>query len=352
MVGILKKIFVVLALFLIITSSVNASPLKITFINPGFEQSNPTGPFWHEVSQFMQAAANDFDILLNIEYANRNHILMKSLISDALLQSPDFLILVDEKGITTEYLLTLNSISSTAIYYLLNSPDDKELTRLNNHGYNILGSLTPDNFQAGSELASSLTSLSNSASINLLALEGDYSTTASLERSNGLHFAVKNDHNVTLIDSSVANWSKQQGYLKALGLLKRHPSINAIWCANDAIAKGAIKALLELDKRSKVKVGAINWSQPDNGIDIEIGGHVTLGALTMVKLYDIHSGKAPLEAAHLKIPIFTKKNKSAMQLLKILKNNTFNKLDFKRFSKSAKEPLPFTISNLVNETEL
>lgn len=346
----MQKYLVLMIMLIMPALSVHATQLKVTFINPGFEKANPTGPFWYEVAQIMQASANDFNIDLSIKYANRNHIMMKSLIADALKKSPDFLILVDEKSITTDYLLTLEK-RSTAIYYLLNSPDDTSLARLKKHGHKVVGSIVPDNFQAGKQLISSLSSLNNpTVPLNILALEGDYSTSASLDRSAGLRSEVEQQKNTTVIDSVVANWSEQQGYAKTLGLLKRHPHINTIWCANDAIAKGAIKALFELNKRESVNVGAINWSQPDlnSDIDVEVGGHVTLGGLAIVKLYDIYHGVSSSIPEHLQQAIFTDKNHHAMLLLKLLKNNKLNSLNFTQFSNTTAKPEPFSIANLIN----
>lgn len=346
----MRHIFALTITLLTITLSAQAAQINVTFINPGFEQRNPTGPFWHEVAQIMQASADSFDINLRIEYANRNHIIMKSLIAEALKKSQDFLILVDEKGITTEHLLTIKN-RSTSIYYLLNKPNEDALTRLNMHGYKIAGSVIPDNFQAGKQLINSLASLNNSTlPLNILALEGDYSTNASLERSAGLHSEIKKHKTMTLVDSVIVNWSEEQSYLKSVGLLKRNPHINTIWCANDAIAKGAIQALVDLKKRSSVNVGAINWSQPtlNNGIEIEIGGHVTLGGLAIVKLYDIYNNAGPVKPEHLELAVFSNKNQHAVQLLSKLKNKTLNELNFMKFSETTDQPVNFSIVNLID----
>ena len=68
------------------------SQTKVTFINPGFSSDNPTGNFWQHVSLFMQEAANDLNIKLSVRYADRNHILMKQLVRDALSETDSYLI--------------------------------------------------------------------------------------------------------------------------------------------------------------------------------------------------------------------------------------------------------------------
>ncbi|WP_392344857.1 hypothetical protein [Pseudoalteromonas prydzensis] len=71
----------------LIVSPHSIAALNIIFVNPGFADSsaeiNTTGNFWFKVSKIMRNAADDLDINLHIKYANRNHILMKELISQA-----------------------------------------------------------------------------------------------------------------------------------------------------------------------------------------------------------------------------------------------------------------------------
>jgi len=52
--------------------------IKVTFLNSGISDPNdPTGGFWLSVSAFMKAAAEDFNIDLEIIYAERDHLLMR-----------------------------------------------------------------------------------------------------------------------------------------------------------------------------------------------------------------------------------------------------------------------------------
>lgn len=114
----LKTVFITICLFYLPGVFAKQS---IIFINPGHADTNVTGPFWFEVSQLMQNAAKDFDLDLTIHYANRNHIEMKSLVTKAIKAKPDMLILVDEKSVLTQQLLSLSPVP-TPIYFLLNSP--------------------------------------------------------------------------------------------------------------------------------------------------------------------------------------------------------------------------------------
>ena len=108
----LKTVFFIICLFCL--PSVFAKQ-SIIFINPGHADTNVTGPFWFEVSQLMRDAAKDFDLDLTIHYANRNHIEMKSLVANAIKAKPDMLILVDEKSVLTQQLLSLKDVLTTPL---------------------------------------------------------------------------------------------------------------------------------------------------------------------------------------------------------------------------------------------
>ena len=134
-------------------SSYSINALEIIFINPGFSNSteansNKTGDFWFHVSKIMQNAATDLDVTLTIKYANRNHILMKELIQQAINDKPDYLLLVNEKNVTSKYLSKINS-NNVPIYFLLNRPSPASLDMLRENGTNIVGSVTPNNRVAG-----------------------------------------------------------------------------------------------------------------------------------------------------------------------------------------------------------
>ncbi|WP_404343843.1 ABC transporter substrate-binding protein [Pseudoalteromonas mariniglutinosa] len=333
---------------LLCLNTVAAKSPKVIFINPGHANNNITGPFWHEVSALMADAAADFNIELNTYYANRNHILMKSLIIDAIAVNPDMLILVDEKGILTSLLTSLPAFD-TPIYFLLNRPTDKNLQALLKQGVNIQGSVVPNNIQAGRLLAEQLAKKTTSATF--YAISGDYVTQASLDRSTGLQQYLS-EQNQSLSAQSVANWSAEEAYHQSFAVLSHDTTINAVWCANDAIALGAIRTLVAMKKRNKVIVGSINWpaSVINNAIDVSIGGHVTLGALAIINSYDILHSSQPAKIKHHTLDIFSLHNPQSLKLVQQIHANQVN-IDFRQFSHSAPQRLEFTINNLLAQVK-
>ncbi|QBG37174.1 ABC transporter substrate-binding protein [Litorilituus sediminis] len=331
---------------------------SVVFLNPGYPAENTTGYFWTNVTEFMQAAADDLDIQLTTIYAYRNHILMKSLVEEILRHDPDYVILVNEKGIAVNIAKQIAQ-HKVAIFMLLNDLDKAALNALSaeDKGF-IVGSVTPDNYKAGKKLLQRLVAQGDSlhssgesvCTQKILALQGDYSTPASIAREQGLKDGLLALPKLALVDSSVANWSKQQAYQKVKGIMQRS-RIDIIWAANDAMAFGAKKAVKEANLDYPVVIGGINWDVNDEQfpLDISFGGHVTLGAKAMTMLYDIHHQQLPVEQRHINIDIFeSSENAAFLPFVDKLKDKRFAGYDFTLFTGKTGNKRQFTIENLTD----
>lgn len=339
--------------------TLNSHALEVTFVNPGYSEDNTaensTGNFWYKVAKLMDNAADDLGIKLNVKYANRNHIVMKALIRDAIKDQPDYLILVDEKSVSSDFITKINT-HNIPILFLLNPPSPNQRVMLKERGLNIIGSVSPDNRNVGRMLAQALFeehSNHSDAPANMLALLGDYSTPASIERTEGLMDYVSRS-NITLIAKDVANWSENESFIKTVAFLHLAPEINLIWCANDAIAFGAKRALKKLNKEATVKVGGINWDATPKTLkplDASYGGHVLLGAYALVILYDHHKKPLIWPIPHNTYPIFTRLTAENKALISLINKNSLDDVNFKNFSKTTEHWQAFTIGNLLKELE-
>lgn len=338
-------------------SSYSINALEIIFINPGFSNSteansNKTGDFWFHVSKIMQNAATDLDVTLTIKYANRNHILMKELIQEAINDKPDYLLLVNEKNVTSQYLSKIDS-NKVPIYFLLNRPSPASLEQLQKNGVNVVGSITPNNRVAGKSLMQQLyKKFTNKTKTpaHTLALLGDYTTPASTLRTQGLMDFLAQTPKVTLTAKEVANWSEQEGYIKTMAYMHQAPEINIIWCANDAIAFGAKRALKQLNMQSQVIVGGINWEVPPNNgseLDVSIGGHVLLGAYALVNLFDNHTQPKHNPLLHRTADIFDPLTAENIPLYNAINTTGLAEINFIQFSKTRADWHEFTIENLL-----
>ncbi len=334
-----------------------AFDFKVVFLNPGYPNDNATGRFWSNVSLFMNAAAKDLDIELITLYANRNHILMKSLTKEIISHQPKYIILVNEKGIASNIIKGL-APHKIPIFMLLNNLSKQDLSSLTNKEKDVIkGSVVPNNYLVGKQLIKGLIDIHESlppTKINgdrpktLLALGGDFTTPASLERERGLLDIVNFNKKIELLDNSVANWSKKQAYHKVKGLLQRK-RIDIIWAANDAMAFGAKTAVDESNLTYPVAIGGVNWDVEEkiSPINLSYGGHVTLGALALTMLKDIDSNTLPNKERHKIINIFESSLSEYYPLfVSRLDVKKLKHYDFSKFTRSARSPLEFNIKNL------
>ncbi|WP_386032881.1 ABC transporter substrate-binding protein [Thalassotalea euphylliae] len=343
-------------LLVIATSNVTiASDFKVVFINPGHPDRDSTGTFWSTVNHVMLAAADDLNIELITLFANRDHILMKELANDVAKHRPDFAIIVNEKGAGLELAKTIAG-HDIPIFTLLNGFSLAERATLTDkQKSSIIGSLTPDNFNAGKLLAKDLVALHrlkyvNQSSFNLLALQGDYRSAAAIERGKGLSDFLSTQPDIDLIDNPVANWSKDEAYLKVKGLLRRQ-RIDIIWAANDPMAFGASRAVKEANLPYKVTIGGFNWDEANSlyPIDISYGGHVTLGAKALVMLKDFKANSMQPCEMHQTVNIFEPSSEDRVARFNAnISDRSYERFDFKRFSKSHPNRASFVMESFVS----
>lgn len=347
-------IFVLVATF---CSSLSAAELKIVFINPGHPQGDETGKFWSDVDRFMQAAAKDLNIELITLFAERNHIQMKDMAKSVVKHQPDYVIIVNEKGVGIN-LVKLIAPYNLPIFTLLNGFTQNELSRLTEQQKKLLiGDLVPNNFLVGKGLMQSLYqshkgSRNKSEHVEVLALLGDYRSWAATERQAGLDAEISANDKLTLFDSTVSNWSQAEAYRKVKAVLHRH-SIDIIWAANDPMAFGANIAVKEAGLTEQVTIGGINWdlTYQSGPIDVSFGGHVTLGAKSLVMLADHHAGLMKNCEMRVKHNIFQSSNRDRLvRFLANTKGNNVESFDFARFSKKHKTPVVYDLNVFINNS--
>lgn len=328
----------------------------VVFINPGSSENDGTGPFWQYVSRFAVAAAEDLDLKLTILYANRHHLFMKELVHKAVALKPDYLILVNEKGVGGQLLRMLTG-TDIQVFFLLNYLSKPELDRLGEaHLQRIIGSVEPNNFQAGKQLALSLLQLGLSSSqqspLSLYALLGDYRTVAALERQRGLQSATaKYPNRINVLDERVAYWSYSESYQLTKAVLSKGYAVDLIWAANDTMGFGAKAAAKDLGL--SVLVGGINWElqEEDTALDISIGGHMALSAEALVYIAMFEQGLVTSEK-HWQSDIFQSLDtQSSKALMKMIEQIQLRSIDFKRFLVPQENRPAFTIDNLVRFAE-
>ncbi|MFB9885322.1 ABC transporter substrate-binding protein [Balneatrix alpica] len=320
---------------------------RITFINPGHREKG----FWKDVSDTMQAAAEQLGFALTIHSSNREWPTMLEHANRVIQanEPPDILILVNEHQQAAELVAAANQ-RGIKTFLLLNNLTAEQIQMVGEARQQLphwLGSLTPDNRRAGYEMAHSL--LANlpphqsKHPLALLSLAGDYLTPASLQRLEGLDDAI--GHHPDLVEQRrlTAQWSFEQAYnLTRLWLIDKQP-LGAIWAANDDIALGAIKALEEADIQpgKQVKVCGLNWSRPaleavqQGKMTLTHGGHFLAGGWSMVLLYDyLHGADFATPSPHQGFAMTAIDQDNVGDFLATFAERDWQKISFSRFSRA------------------
>lgn len=71
-------------------------------------------------------------------------------------------------------------------------------------------------------------------------------------RKRGFESAVSGK--LTIVEEQTGNWETEQAHDKAQAILAKHPDLAGIFCANDNMALGAVKAIEESGRKGKVRV--------------------------------------------------------------------------------------------------
>jgi len=318
--------------------------LHVTFLNPG--NAKDIG-VWHLVSNFMQAAADDLDITLEVLYADRNHIKMidqaKRLANRS--KASDYVIMVNEKIAGKEMLLFFKNARSK-IFFIHNGLTDKQRNDVGNERVNIknwIGTIVTDEHQAGYKL---IKELYHSIKIppKILGITGTKATPVSLIRLQGVKDYVLESGRGEHIQVVYGKWSYEDGKQKALALLKRHQDINMIWAANDSMALGAYDATKEVPSGIQIPVGGMGGfsnaleSIKKGGLKLSVGGHSMIGAWALVLIYDHYFGLDFVNdiGAYSKVDHTTVIDtaQKAVQFADLVLDQP-QQIDFKKFSKNA-----------------
>ena len=329
--------------------------MDVVFINPGkSDPTSPTGGFWLEVSSFMQAAAEDLGIDLEIIYAERNHLVMVKEADEVLARKdlPDYLIVVNEKLAARKIIAKADEKGVKVFNLLLNfyGKQAEELGTPREKFKNWIGGLVPDNRWAGYHLVKALIKKAKEQGIaekdvRLLPIAGDYATQATVLRDEGLAYARADYFNAEFFPEIHCLWRRDMAFELVTKFINRDPDVNVVWAANDPMALGAIMGIEKsgLVPGKDVLVGGINWDEPaleaikNGSLALSIGGHFMTGGWGLVMLYDYHHGYDFIEKDG---PIIRKRifsvidDKNVDLFLRKFGSRNWGKIDFRRFSKA------------------
>ncbi|MNF51084.1 ABC transporter periplasmic-binding protein YtfQ precursor [compost metagenome] len=275
---------------------------SVLFLNPG----NSSEVFWVSYTRFMEAAARDLGIDLEVQYSERVAETTIKQAREALLgpRRPDYLVFVNEQYVAPE-ILRLSRGSGVKLFIVNNSLTDDQLALLGDPREKYpewLGSLVTNDEEGGYLMLKELIRLHPAAApgqkLELLAFSGLKITPAAQLREKGMRRALREHPEVVLHQLVSGAWSRERAYEQATLLFKRYPNVSLIWSANDEMAFGAMQAYEESGgiPGEGALFSAVNTSPAalqallDRRLSVLLGGHFSLGGWALVQLHDYEQG--------------------------------------------------------------
>ncbi|MGN4049349.1 ABC transporter substrate-binding protein [Pseudomonas sp. SM4] len=293
--------FKLLHLSLLLFSAAFATAARaesVLFLSPGSTEE----AFWVSYSQFMQAAARDLGIDLQIVYSQRQpeRTLAQARVALQGARRPDYLIFVNEQYVAPQ-ILRLAQDSGVKLF-MVNAALTVDQEALIGKRSDRIGSLVPNDEQGGYLMMKELIRLhrpvAGNESIEVLAFSGLKITPSAQLREHGMQRALAEHPQVRLRQLVYSGWTQERAYEQAKQLFGRYPNVSLVWSANDEMAFGAMRAFAETGKvpGKDALFSAVNTSPAalqalvDGRLSALVGGHFTLGGWALVELHDVEQG--------------------------------------------------------------
>lgn len=284
-------------------------------ISIGVSYPTSNSPFWQAYMDFVEDGADQLGISLNSVAANGSEQQQLSDVQNMISQGVDGLLITPTSTAVAPQLLKLAEDAGVKVVVTDRYPGYDPGTEGQS---DYVGFIGPNDEEAGQEIAQTLI---DAGGDKILALGGVPGSSVTEGRKTGLDNAVADGG--TLVQYQAGDGEGVENGLSAFeSLLQAHPTggANGVWCYNDNLCLGAIKAAKNAGRESEFKFGGMDLT-PDAIAAIEsgdyfvsFGGHWLQGGFGLVMLYDAINDKAP------KTPIVK---------LSLLKVNADNVADFK-----------------------
>lgn len=92
----------------------------------------------------------------------------------------------------------------------------------------------------------------------VMMLEGFQGVANAEDRKRGFHEEIAKHTNIKLVASQTANWYTEEALTVTTGLLPKYPNLKGIFCANDLMALGAVRAVEQAGRAGKIIIVAFD----------------------------------------------------------------------------------------------
>lgn len=354
--------------FLVCAIPALAEPVfKVGFVAP----ADPADPFFSEVVEVMQAAADDLNIELKVDYSGRNMSMYARKRGLKLINTykPDYFLTGFWPG-GAKYHLQGAEVAGIQSF-VFNAPvitdEDFSVTTPRRELPSWLGQMTPDNQKASYQLSDILIEEArkrklqdDKGKVHLVALNGEGEDISARHRMDGLKARINQHKDVILHEIVLAGWMKGTADRETERMLQAYPETSVIWAASDHMALGAAEAAERVGRKpgEDIIIGGFDWNEANlrdikaGRITASIGGHIFEGALVLILLYDYHKGIDFTGELGVKFysPMHAITAGNVDQYQALLGDVNWNSIDFTKFSKAlnpAVKRYDFSLSTLL-----
>jgi ABC-type sugar transport system substrate-binding protein len=261
---------------------------------------------------------------------------------------PDYLLLVNYMNVGQD-LLPLSAASGVGTFLVVEGMGRDEHIAASDGseaGTGYLGEIVPDDTEAGRLLAETLTARARErgladagGQIQVGILAGEH-THAANARFRGWMQVKKQHDDIVQAGFQYGSWEEEAGRSAAALLLQTTPGLSVIWCANDAMALGALAAATEAGRHpgEDILIGGVDLMDralaevAAGRLEVSIGGHIIDGARALILLHDHHEAR-DLEPTARTTHLVAVKADEANRYLEFMKERAWRKADFARFSR-------------------
>lgn len=131
-------------------------------------------------------------------------------------------------------------------------------------GYDYTLFIGPDNRLIGRQAGKLVADLIGSREGNIIEIQGLAGSPPVRDRSEGFREVVRQNKNIHVVDTIVADWQRDMAEDKLKEELKKNPNVDVIFAQNDHMALGAHRATVDLGLRN-IKIIGVDGLQGKNG---------------------------------------------------------------------------------------
>ncbi|WP_454818497.1 substrate-binding domain-containing protein [Labrys neptuniae] len=222
--------------------------------------TDPANPYWYTEGEVAKKTAEQLGYTASVS-AHKGDTNTESTLVDTAITNKSAAIILDPANADGSVGAVKKAVDAGIPVFLVNAEINKE---------GLAKAQLVSNNAQGAAIGAEQWVNSVAKSGKYVELFGNPADNNAATRSNGYETVLTQYPDLTKAAKEVANWDRAQGYQKMQSMLQAHPDITGVISGNDEMALGAIAALKEAGKLSKVKVGGFDGS-PDAVAAIKAG---------------------------------------------------------------------------------